>query len=56
MNEYDNQYVCPVCGGPNKVRVTEMIDHMLCEASTECKKCGHCDYWAYGFYESDKEE
>lgn len=42
---------CNKCSGKNKV-------NHICgesgteEAETKCEICGHCDYWAYGFFES----
>lgn len=46
---------CNNCRGENKVTQTSGDGGLMCGAETECKKCGHLDYWAYGFFESSSE-
>ena len=44
---------CNSCSGTNSIKVIDSINGvLLCEAETICDKCGHKDYWAYGFFES----
>ena len=43
---------CPECGGRNTVDIKDQVGPDICEASTECKKCHHKDFWAYGWFES----
>jgi len=50
--EYHVSDTCNKCGGPNNVNEKSTDGLLMCEAKTECKKCGHKDYWAYGFFES----
>lgn len=51
--EYDNQYICPKCGGQNDYKVVESINLHPCEIETKCTECGWEDYWAYGGYDSN---
>lgn len=52
---YDRYNICPICGGYNNVTAKDTIDNIICECKTKCNDCGHEDYWAYGCYESKKE-
>ncbi len=52
MNKYDDCTQCPVCGGINYLTIKDKIDLIATEVETECTECGHCDFWATGFYES----
>ncbi len=48
---YHNMGLCPVCDGLNEVKVKDRLDeHTILEAETECVKCGHKDYWAFGWF------
>lgn len=46
---------CNACGGVNIYQVISTDGGHLSECKTECKECGHKDYWAYGFFESSQE-
>jgi len=48
---YDNKDARPICNGWNDLKVTSIVDGRINECETHCKKCGHVDYWAYGWYE-----
>jgi hypothetical protein len=48
--KYDNYNICPVCNGYNKIDRVDGVEHTICEAKTTCNKCGHEDYWSYGFH------
>jgi hypothetical protein len=50
--EYDNKDKCPMCGSINNIINPEFDGSYLSECDTRCKKCGHEDSWAYGFYQS----
>ena len=57
-NEKSTQYheptSCNKCGGErcNDIKQTDHIDCRMSECETTCRKCGHKDYWAYGWFES----
>lgn len=55
-NGYDNLRECPICGGINKVKVTDSMDYITLEAETECYKCGDKNFWAHGFFMSHNAE
>ena len=49
---YDDYDKCTKCDGLNNVKITDITAGCVCEIETICSKCGHEDFWAYGFYES----
>lgn len=51
---YDSKLSCNSCGSDssNNAEIVEVIAGEICECKTVCAKCGHNDYWAYGFFES----
>jgi len=49
-NQYHNYNFCPVCNSNNKITKEDTINHDICECETECIKCGHENYWAYGSF------
>lgn len=53
--EYHCMGSCNKCAGENKIDTVDTINCHICEAKTECKDCGHKDYWAYGFFESGQD-
>jgi len=46
---YDDKYTCPKCGNLHEIIIEDSEDYIIYEVSTKCK-CGHTDYWAFGFY------
>lgn len=46
---------CNACGDVNEIIETWMIESYVVEAKTKCKKCGHDDCWAHGFFEGSQE-
>lgn len=52
-DKYDNMYVCIKCSGSNDVKTVTTDGGYTSEAETYCMDCGHKDYWAYGFFNSD---
>lgn len=56
MSEYDVIESCNKCGAhSNDIKVTATVEGHAAEAETECRDCGHTDYWAYGHFESGAE-
>lgn len=53
--EYHCYDSCNACVGVNAYEVTDSIDYRIMECETECKECGHKDYWAHGWFESGQE-
>lgn len=49
--QYDNKDICPNCKGHNAIEVTEAQEGQIHECETQCLKCGHENYWAYGSYQ-----
>lgn len=50
--EYHNYSKCIKCQADNNVKVTDTLDGwLIMEAETECKKCGHKNYWAHGWFQ-----
>ena len=52
MTEYHEPSSCNKCKGLNKFTNEVWEESVMYETRTECTKCGHKDYWAYGFFES----
>ena len=52
MKKYDEPSFCNKCEGKNKLTATYNVDGTVCEYDSICLDCGHGDYWAYGFFES----
>jgi hypothetical protein len=52
--KYDDYCYCNKCGKPQETTVVDSIDGTECEVRTQCPHCGHHDYWAYGFFESQQ--
>lgn len=53
---YHEPTSCNKCGtGINKLTIRQTDGGYVSEAETVCEACGHCDYWAYGFFESGQE-
>lgn len=46
---------CNKCAGKNTIHITDTINGHVSECETKCAKCGHADYWAYGYFESGAE-
>ena len=54
--KYHDPSSCNKCGeGMNKF-IDEIWDgSVMCEVRTQCRQCGHKDYWGYGYFESAAE-
>lgn len=54
MSDIDDQFTCPKCGGTNEIKVKDRMEAwgsmLVPEYETTCRKCGHENYWAYGYY------
>lgn len=55
MSDYHNQYSCIKCSSKNEIEVIDGDWAHTNECETTCKECGHKDYWAYGFFQSESE-
>ena len=50
--DYDDKHYCQVCGNRNYIKVIDMIGSDVSECETTCIKCGHNDFWAFGFFQT----
>ena len=55
MSEYHCKESCNKCTGENKIKIIDTDEGFISECETICKKCGHKDYWANGFFQSSSE-
>lgn len=51
---YHRPESCNKCGSEDSNEITWGSSYDG-ELKTKCDKCGHKDYWAYGFFESGEE-
>jgi len=48
---------CPQCGSVDlKERVTDMIEHTVCETEVKCANGHYLGHWAYGSWDPSFEE
>ncbi len=52
MIKTDNINNCPICNRLNTYVIKDIINTIIAEAETTCTKCGHKDYWGYGYFEN----
>ena len=52
--KFDDKHICVKCSGLNEIVIKDTLNDgsVISECETECTKCGHKDYWGYGWYES----
>lgn len=52
---YDTPESCNRCGiGKNTIVVKDSIEGTPSEHETKCQLCGFVDYWAFGYFESNR--
>ena len=55
MTIFHNKNSCNKCAGKNNIKTIDTDTGYISECETICTKCGHMDYWAYGFFQSGSE-
>lgn len=52
---YHNKHKCLACGGENTIVTKDFTDQVISECETTCTLCQNKDYWAYGFFQNEKQ-